>query len=100
MLFLPVTLFTGGVDQAKSARHELVDVFLRSSWPPANLVLAGVAAGVDQKLLKRVSKSYRGEAYLAAIAKDASRLPPRERKFALNALMRFDDSGPSPDWED
>lgn len=88
MLSIPLAMM-GELDRAKSARRALVSAFMHSNWPPALLVTAGLKAGVDQKLLRLVAESYRGEAYLHAIALDAESLPPNARQRVLKALARF-----------
>ena len=44
----------------KEARRELIDalvsVFLNSSWPPADLMIAAIEAGVGERVVKRVRK--------------------------------------------
>jgi hypothetical protein len=89
VLTIPLAMF-GEIDRAKSARRALVHAFMHSDWPPAQLVLAGLDAGVEQKLLKLVAREYRGEAYLRAIGRDADALPARTRGRVLHALERFD----------
>jgi len=54
LIMLPMSFFVDW-DRAKSARHELVDVFLRSSWPPIDLLLTAIDAGIEREVLKRLS---------------------------------------------
>lgn len=96
---LPLALFAGSPDQAKTARHELVDAFLRSNWPPADLILTGLAVGVEQKVLKRVGRAYRGDKYIAAIERDAKRLSAQDRARVSKAISTFR-SKRKDDWDD
>ena len=96
---LPLTMFAGSPDQAKTARRELVDAFLRSNWPPADLMLTTMAVGVEQKALKRVSRAHRGDKYIAAIERDSKRLSASERAQVMKALSSFRSSR-KDDWDD
>jgi hypothetical protein len=66
-------------DRAKAARHELVDVSLRSSWPPSDLLLTAIDAGIDRKVLKRLAGSSRGSEYIRWIERDSRQLSERDR---------------------
>ena len=62
----------------KDARRELIDAlvsaYLRSSWPPADLMIAAIEAGVGEHVVKSVRKRFWGSLYLERISKDAKRL--------------------------
>jgi hypothetical protein len=73
LLSLPLSFFIDW-DRAKSARHELVDAYLYSSWPPADLLLTSLDAGIHNKTLRRLSGTLRGRDYIAAIERDSHRL--------------------------
>ena len=76
--------------KSKDARRELIDalvrVFLRSSWPPADLVIAALEADVGEQVVKRVSKQFSGSRYLQRIGKDARRLDDDLRRRVLACL--------------
>lgn len=93
MMTIPLAMF-GEIDRAKSARRALVYAFMHSNWPPAQLVLTGLEAGVEQKLLKDVSRDYRGDDYLRAIAHDADGLPKEQRQRVHLALAKFAKTDP------
>jgi hypothetical protein len=73
LLTLPLSFFYDW-DRAKHARHELVDTYLFSSWPPADLLLASISAGIQNRTLARLAKTHRGLEYIAAIDRDSHRL--------------------------
>ena len=72
----------------KDARRDLIDalvrVFLQSSWPPADLMIAALEADVGEQVVKRVRKRFSGTRYFERIGKDAQRLDDelRRRVFA------------------
>ncbi len=98
LLMLPLTFFTDW-DRAKTARRELVDSFLDSSWPPANLMLAALDADIDQKILRRVSRSRGGASYIKGIWKDADRLPGHHMDAVRDAITRFTENPRFEDWD-
>lgn len=60
-------------------RRELVDLFIHSEWPPADLLVAAYAANVAHQVMDLVSSRYRGRDYRKAILKDLVRLPENLR---------------------
>ena len=74
----------------KDARRELIDalvrVFLYSSWPPADLMIAALEADVGERVVKRVHKRFAGSRYLERIGKDAQRLDDELRRRVLACL--------------
>lgn len=98
LLMLPLKFFTDW-DRAKTARRELVDSFLDSSWPPANLIMAALDAGIDQKILRRVSRSRGGASYIKSIWKDAGRLEGHHMRAIRDAITRFSEDPRSEDWD-
>jgi hypothetical protein len=88
LLALPLSIFIDW-DRAKSARHELVDAYLYSSWPPADLLLTSIAAGIQGETLHRLVGTYRGRDYLAAIDRDSHRLDPAQFDQIQNCLKRL-----------
>ena len=61
-------------DRCKTARRELVDAFMSSSWHAGDLALTAFRCGDADRILKRVIKSYGGEKYLERIENDLGRL--------------------------
>jgi hypothetical protein len=45
-------------DRCKAARHELVDAFMSSTWPPSDLALTACRANDVGKILRRAAKRY------------------------------------------
>ena len=74
----------------KDARRELiddlVDAFLRSSWPPADLIVAALKANRAKQVVKHVRKRFSGTRYLESVAKDAKRLDDELRHRVLACL--------------
>ena len=62
----------------REARRELIDAlvstFLNSSWPPADLMIAAIEAGVGKHVVNSIDKRLFGYRYLEEIGKDAKRL--------------------------
>ena len=62
----------------KDGRGDIIDAlvgsFLRSSWPPADLVLAAMGAGIETKVVKRVRRRLFGRRYIERVHRDAGRL--------------------------
>lgn len=54
-------------DRCKTARRELVDAFMSSSWHPGDLALTAYRCGDVTLILRRVANSYGGEEYLARV---------------------------------
>jgi hypothetical protein len=86
-MMLPMSYFVDW-DRAKVARHELTDVFLGSSWPPSDLLLTGIDAGIEQNVLKRLSRNSRGNDYIRAIQRDIGKLSDRDRSKIHASLVR------------
>jgi hypothetical protein len=78
-------MFFSDVDRKKTARHELVDMFVRSKWPPADLLIIAQETGVAPKVIGRLLRDSHGRAYLRAIEADLERLSAKSR----NALARI-----------
>jgi hypothetical protein len=87
LLALPLSIFIDW-DRAKSARHELVDAYLYSSWPPADLLLTSLSAGIQGETLDRLAGTHRGRDYLSAIDRDSHRLAPAEFERIQDSLKR------------
>lgn len=86
-------------DRCKSARHELVDAFMSSSWNAGDLALAACRCGDVRRILKRVAKSYGGEEYLARIENDLGRLNDDERRMVKHTIAEIrSDTSYKFDW--
>ena len=68
----------------------LVDAFMKSSWPPADLLVAAIQAGVEKKVVRRIRRKSSDGLYLADIRHDADRLDETLRGQILKYLS---DSG-------
>ena len=74
-------------DRCKSARHELVSAFLASSvWVPGDLALTSCRCGDVNKIFKRVSNSFGGNAYITRVLSDLGHLPA-ECRDAVEAAI-------------
>ena len=69
------------------AMDRLVDVYMRSTWPPADLMVAGLAAGVGKKVAKRIRRRMSGRRYVSAILRDARRLDEKSRLRVVDCLV-------------
>ena len=71
----------------KDGRRKLIDAlvsaFFRSSWPPADLVVTALEAGIGKRVVKRVRRQFLGARYLDRIGKDAQRLDDELRRRVL-----------------
>ena len=74
----------------KDARRELIDdlvsAYLRSSWPPADLIITALKADAAARVVKHVRKRFSGARYLERIGKDAQRLDDELRRRILACL--------------
>lgn len=75
-------------DRCKAARHELVDAFMSSSWPPRDLALTACRTNEVARIMRRVAKQHNGEAYIKRIASDVGKLPEGCRKAIENAISQ------------
>jgi hypothetical protein len=89
LVALPLSIFIDW-DRAKSARHELVDAYPYSSWPPADLLVASLAAGIQNETLRRLAGTQRGRDYLSAIDRDSHRLEPAMFGRIQDCLSRLE----------
>jgi hypothetical protein len=87
-LLLPMSFFVDW-DRAGSARKELVDAFVRSNWPPADLLVTAMEADIEKFVFDRLSRTSSGCTYLKYIEEDISRLDARQRKRARESLEHF-----------
>lgn len=88
-------------DRCKAARQELVSAFMSSSWPPGDLALTACRCPDTARIMRRTAKSYGGEAYLARLAADLTRLPVNCRVYIERIISAIDsDRSPRYMWED
>nr|WP_246156478.1 hypothetical protein [Sphingorhabdus profundilacus] len=92
MIMLPLSLITDW-DKAKSARHGVVDEFLRSKWEPVELLRAGVDAHIPRKILGYLIGRPGGMAYLRRIESGVRSYPEPGRTVLKAALDDFHKSG-------
>ena len=89
-LFSPYHIWWMGLgeseDGRKSAINELVRAFMNSRWPPADLIVTALGAGVEKKVVKRLRNLPRGERYIEEVRDDARRLGRGERTRVLKCL--------------
>ena len=88
LIKLPLNFFVDW-DRAKSARHELVDTYVYSSWPPTDLLLISLQSGIQEDTLKRLARTYRGSDYIAAIDRDSHRLSADQFLVIQQCLSRY-----------
>ena len=86
---LPYYPWTGW-KKPKEGRRETIDAMVRaffhSAWPPADLMVAALAADVGEQVVERVRKRYLGERFLEKIVKDAARLDDELRRQILACI--------------
>ena len=69
--------------------RDLVKAFLKSSWPPANLVLAVIDVGIAGQVLKRLQRKQGGDHYIREIERDGLRLKESARTAVQESLLDF-----------
>ncbi|MBZ9772508.1 hypothetical protein [Mesorhizobium sp. CO1-1-8] len=88
-------------DRCKAARHELVDAFMSSSWPPRDLALTACRTNEVARIMRRVAKQHDGEAYIERIASELGKLPEGCRKAVEGAISQVRDNiSAKYDWRD
>jgi hypothetical protein len=75
-------------DRCKAARHELVDAFMSSSWPPRDLALTACRTDEVVSIMRWVAKQHDGGAYIERIASDLGNLPKGCRKAVEGAISK------------
>ncbi|MGY4823960.1 GAP1-N1 domain-containing protein [Stutzerimonas chloritidismutans] len=76
-------------DRCKAARHELVDAFTSSAWPPGDLALTAYRCRDVSRILKRVTKSHDGSRYLVKIGEDLGRLEGEGRRVVRGVIAEI-----------
>jgi len=73
-------------DRCKTARDELVEAFIYSSWRAGDLALIACRCLDIRRILKKVSKSYNGKKYLAQMRDDLARLDDKDRDLVKSII--------------
>ncbi|WP_234709812.1 hypothetical protein [Pseudomonas amygdali] len=76
-------------DRCKAARHELVDAYTSSAWPPGDLALTAYRCRDVSRILKRVTKSHDGPRYLVKVGKDLGRLEGEGRRVVRRVIAEI-----------
>ncbi|WP_339496834.1 GAP1-N1 domain-containing protein [Pseudomonas sp. EA_15y_Pfl1_P101] len=76
-------------DRCKSARNELVDVFISSSWAPVDLAITACRCSEVERILNRVAKSKDGENYIKKIESDLERLDDEQRRSVRYTISQI-----------
>lgn len=88
-------------DRCKAARHELVDAFMSSSWPPRDLALTACRANEVENILKWVAKQRGGQGYIKRLSTDIEALPQDCRKPVEKTIADIRSNWSSKyDWRD
>jgi len=80
-------LFGDYWDRCDVLRRGLVDAFMHSEWPPADLLVAANGANVAHEVIDLVSSRYGGKEYQMAILKDLKRLPEDLRNVLRDVVQ-------------
>ena len=87
------------IDRCKTARNELVDAFMWSSWKAGDLALTACRCDDVYKMLKQVSKSHDGQKYLILIDNDLMRLNDEDRVMVKQVIAEIiDDKASKKSW--
>ncbi len=78
-------------DKCKTARHELVDAFMRSNWQATDIALAAARSGDTSRILQHISKQDGGWKRIDEIRRNIDVIPYPWRDQIKNALE--DDDG-------
>lgn len=73
-------------DDAKTLRRDLVYAYQSSSWPPADLMICALGAGIGSEVVNELRKRWHGDEYIQAIENDLSRLPKSFQADVLRCL--------------
>jgi hypothetical protein len=76
-------------DRCRTARHELVETFISSTWKPGDLALTACRCGDLDRILKRVAKSIGGEEYLTQIENDLGRLEDHSQHLVKQTIAKI-----------
>ncbi len=82
-------------DRAKALRIELINAYLRSSWPSGDLMVVAERAGIGRKVLKRLSREHRGDEFMDRMKLDLGGRRDAEGARALRAILEFERNPPN-----
>lgn len=86
-------------DRCKTARNELVDAFMWSSWKAGDLALTACRCDDVYKMLKQVSRLHDGQKYLIRIDNDVMRLNDEDRAMVKHVIAEIiDDKASKKSW--
>ncbi len=92
-------MFVSDWDQAKPARHGLVDAFMNSNWPPSYLLLAASRAGIVDRICLRVLRQKGGKKFLDRAIGDLARLNVSQVASIRQALKALDGDALQNEWD-
>ncbi|MBV9565639.1 MAG: hypothetical protein JOY90_35080 [Bradyrhizobium sp.] len=98
IVLAPLSIFVDW-DKAKAGRKDLIAAFMRSIWPPSDLLRAADKAGIAKKVLQRIRRSHDGEKYLGQLQDDVAQMPDSQGGKELRALLRVVQSGEDDEWD-
>ena len=75
-------------DRCKAVRHELVDAFMSSCWPPSDLAMIACRAGEVSRILRRIDNLHGGRIYIERLASELHKLPESCKITVENELSR------------
>jgi hypothetical protein len=73
-------------DRCETVRKEITTSFLRSSWPPSDLLKASLPTGDLERILITLSKDEAGSGYLRLLSEHINDLEPDDRKRISKVL--------------
>lgn len=81
-----LTFFFTDWDRCKTARKDLIRAFLRSNWPPSDLIRAVIPTGDLPVVLRMLQNERDSDRFLSALRNDVQRLPLEQRNRIEPAL--------------
>ncbi len=82
-------------DRAKTLRGDLISTYLRSNWPPGDLMVIAERAAIGRKMLKRLGREYRGEEFIERMKNDLRSRSDAQAFGALQAIVDFERNPPN-----
>lgn len=81
-----LTFFFTDWDRCKTARKDLIRAFLRSNWPPSDLIRAVLPTGDLAVVMQMLINERDSDRFLSELRKDIGRLPADERNHVESVL--------------
>jgi hypothetical protein len=94
-----LSFFFSDWDRCKTARKNIAQAFLRSSWSTTDFIKAVEPTGDLRRIFDRLLREPKGETFLRRLRDDVSKLPAQERK-RLEAVIRQALNGHEPNQGD